>query len=170
MYENYPFWATFLKELGFCTVLSPFSSRKIYELGMDSIPSESECYPAKLAHGHVQWLINSGIKTIFHPCVFYEHQEVSSAQNHYNCPIVVSYPENLKNNVEAVSDGSVKYIRPFIALTNERVAADRLVRLCKEEWNIPEAQVRRAAHLAWQEQQKAKDDIRKEGRRVLMQM
>ena len=83
---------------------------------------------------------------------------------------MVSYPENLKNNVEAVSDGRVQYIRPFIAFTNEKTAADRLVRLCREEWNIPAAQVRKAAHLAWQEQQKAKDDIREEGRRVLAQM
>ncbi len=86
LYENYPFWAVFFKELGFRVVLSPYSSRKIYELGMDSIPSESECYPAKLAHGHVQWLIDKGIRTIFHPCVFYEQKETPSAQNHYNCP------------------------------------------------------------------------------------
>ena len=170
MYENYPFWAVFFKELGFRVVLSPFSSRKIYELGMESIPSESECYPAKLAHGHVQWLINKGIKTIFHPCVFYEHQENGSAQNHFNCPIVVSYPENLKNNVEAVANGDVKYIRPFIAFTSEKTASDRLVRLCKEEWNIPEAAVHKAVHLAWTEQQNAKDDIRNEGARLLAQM
>ena len=97
IYENYPFWATFFKELGFKTVLSPQSDRKMYELGMESIPSESECYPAKLAHGHVQWLIDNGIRTIFHPCVFYERRETAQAQNHYNCPIVVSYAENLKN-------------------------------------------------------------------------
>ena len=120
MYENYPFWATFFRELGFRVVLSPKSNRKIYELGMESIPSESECYPAKLSHGHVQWLINEGVKTIFHPCVFYEHQETPGAQNHYNCPIVVSYPENLKNNVEAVADGEVRYIRPFLAFTSEK--------------------------------------------------
>ena len=170
MYENYPFWAIFFKELGFRTVLSPFSSRKIYELGMESIPSESECYPAKLAHGHVQWLINQGIKTVFHPCVFYEHKETENAQNHFNCPIVVSYPENLKNNVEAVADGDVKYIRPFIAFTSEKIATDRLVRLCKEEWNIPESEVKKAAHMAWNEQQKAKLDIRNEGARLLKQM
>ena len=131
MYENYPFWATFFRELGFRVVLSPMSNRKIYELGMESIPSESECYPAKLSHGHVQWLINEGVKTIFHPCVFYEHQETPGAQNHYNCPIVVSYPENLKNNVEAVADGEVRYIRPFLAFTSEKIAADRLAALCK---------------------------------------
>ena len=99
MWENYPFWFTLLTELGFRVEVSPVSSRAIYMLGMDSIPSESECYPAKLAHGHVQWLINQGVETIFHPCVFYEHQETPSAQNHYNCPMVCAYPENLKNNV-----------------------------------------------------------------------
>ncbi|MGM9601287.1 MAG: acyl-CoA dehydratase activase-related protein [Faecousia sp.] len=170
MYENYPFWAVFFKELGFRTVVSPFSSRKIYELGMESIPSESECYPAKLAHGHVQWLVNQGVGTIFHPCVFYEHQETENAQNHFNCPIVISYPENLKNNVEAVADGKVKYIRPFIAFTDEKTAADRLVPLCNQEWGISEGAVRKAAHLAWMEQQKAKADIRAEGSRLLAQM
>ncbi len=170
MYENYPFWATFFGKLGFKVVLSPKSTRKIYELGMESIPSESECYPAKLAHGHVQWLINQGVTTIFHPCVFYEHQETPDAQNHYNCPIVVSYPENLKNNVEAVADGSVRYIRPFIAFTSEKIAADRLVRLCKEEWGIGAKEVRAAVAAAWKEQHQAKEDIRSEGRKTLQWM
>ncbi len=170
LYENYPFWATFFRELGFRVELSPFSTRRIYELGMESIPSESECYPAKLAHGHVQWLIDRGIRTIFHPCVFFEHQEVSGAQNHYNCPIVVSYPENLKNNVEAVANGGVRYIRPFIAFTDERTAADRLVRVCAEEWGIAADEVRRAVSLAWAEQRRAKEDIRAEGARVLREM
>ena len=170
MYENYPFWATFFKELGFRVVLSPYSDRKIYELGMESIPSESECYPAKLAHGHVQWLVNQGIKTIFHPCVFYEHQETENARNHYNCPIVVSYAENLKNNVEAITEGDVRYIRPFIAFTSEKTAADRLVKTTAEEWHIPEKEVRNAVHTAWLEQQEAKAVIREEGRRVYESM
>ncbi|MEE3356267.1 MAG: acyl-CoA dehydratase activase, partial [Candidatus Weimeria sp.] len=88
LYENYPFWATFFKKLGFSVVLSPQSSRKVYELGIESIPSESECYPAKLTHGHVQWLINEGVETIFYPCVPYERNEFPSSNNHYNCPIV----------------------------------------------------------------------------------
>ena len=170
MYENYPFWATFFRELGFRVVLSPKSNRKIYELGMESIPSESECYPAKLSHGHVQWLINEGIKTIFHPCVFYEHQETPGAQNHYNCPIVVSYPENLKNNVEAVADGEVRYIRSFLAFTSEKIAADRLAALCKEEWGIDGKEVRAAVHSAWEEQQHAKADVRAEGQKALQWM
>ena len=170
MYENYPFWATFFRELGFRVVLSPKSNRKIYELGMESIPSESECYPAKLSHGHVQWLINEGIKTIFHPCVFYEHQETPGAQNHYNCPIVVSYPENLKNNVEAVADGEVRYIRPFLAFTSEKIAADRLAALCKEEWGIDGKEVRAAVRKAWEEQQRAKADVRAEGQKALQWM
>ena len=170
MYENYPFWATFFRHLGIRAVLSPFSDRKIYELGMDSIPSESECYPAKLAHGHVQWLINQGITTIFHPCVFYEYQEHKDAQNHYSCPMVASYAENLKNNVEAVTEGKVRYIRPFVAFTNEKVAAERLIKLCKEEWDIPASEVKAAVKAAWAEQRKAKADIVAEGQRVLKQM
>ena len=167
LYENYPFWATFFKELGFRVVLSPFSDRNLYSLGMESIPSESECYPAKLAHGHVQWLVEQGIKTIFHPCVFYEKKETAAAQNHFNCPIVVSYPENLKNNVEAVADGNVRYVRPFIALTSEKTAADKLVSECKKEWGIGEIEIRMAVSKAWAEQQAAKADVRKAGKAAL---
>ena len=65
MYENFPFWATFFRSLGFRTVLSPMSTKKIYELGIESIPSESECYPAKITHGHISWLIKNGIRTIW---------------------------------------------------------------------------------------------------------
>ncbi len=170
VYENYPFWATFFHELGFKTQLSPLSDRKIYERGMETIPSESECYPAKLAHGHVQWLVDNGIKTIFHPCIYYERQETPDAQNHYNCPIVVSYAENLKNNVEAVTDGDVRYLRPFMAFTNEEILANRLVKLCLEEWSIDEKETRLAVSKAWNEQLKAKQDIRDEGRRLLEKM
>ena len=170
IYEDYPFWAVLFRELGFRLELSPFSSRKLYERGMDSIPSESECYPAKLSHGHIQWLIDRGIRTIFHPCVFYEHQETRDAQNHFNCPIVVSYAENLKNNVEDVTDKDVRYLRPFIAMTDEKTAADRLVPFFAEHWQIPEADVREAAHRAWAEQLRCKEDIRLEGARVLREM
>ena len=96
MYENYPFWYTFFYGTGIQGTISPLSNRKIYELGIETIPSESECYPAKLAHGHVEWLIAQGIKYIFYPCIPYERIEQEKAGNHYNCPIVTSYGENIK--------------------------------------------------------------------------
>ena len=123
MYENYPFWFTFFHTLGFRVVLSPVSTRKVYELGIESIPSESECYPAKLAHGHVQWLINEGIKYIFYPSIPYERNEFAEANNHYNCPIVTSYPENIKNNIDAIVNGEVDFIHPFLSFANEETIA-----------------------------------------------
>ena len=170
IYENYPFWATFFKELGFSVVLSPRSSRGIYEMGMDSIPSESECYPAKLSHGHVEWLIAKGVKTIFHPCVFFERKDAESTQNSFNCPIVISYAENLKNNIEKITDGKIRYLRPFLVFTDEMTVTDRLVRFCAETWHIPSHEVKKAVHLAWDEQTRAKADVRKEGKRLLSEM
>ncbi len=167
MYENYPFWATFFRALKFKTLLSPYSSREIYQLGMDSIPSESECYPAKLAHGHIEWLIKQGVSTIFHPCVFYEKKETPKAQNQFNCPIVVSYAENIKNNVESIQTDNIRYIRPFLSFATEKIVANRLVEVCKEEWHIPESEVRAAVKLAYAEQEKAKADIRSEGASLL---
>ena len=170
VYENYPFWATFFKKLGFSVVLSPWSSRKIYELGMESIPSESECYPAKLSHGHVEWLIAQGIKTIFHPCIFFEHQETENAQNHYNCPIVVSYAENIKNNMESITTENVRYIQPFMAFTSEQSVTHKMIRVCAAEWNIAPSEVKAAVHAAWTEQLAAKEDVRHEGERLIAQM
>ena len=170
LWENYPFWHTFFTRLGFCVRVSPVSSRKLYSLGMESIPSESECYPAKLAHGHVEWLIREGIQTIFHPSVFYEKQENPEAQNHYNCPMVCAYPENLKNNVESVADGSIRYLRPFLAFTDEATVTRRLIRFCRETWDIPAGETRKAVHEAWAEQQRAKADVRAEGGRILRWM
>ena len=170
VYENYPFWATFFKKLGFSVVLSPWSSRKIYELGMESIPSESECYPAKLSHGHVEWLIAQGIKTIFHPCIFFEHRETENAQNHYNCPIVVSYAENIKNNMESITTENVRYIQPFMAFTSEQSVTHKMIRVCAAEWNIAPSEVKAAVHAAWTEQLAAKEDVRHEGERLIAQM
>ena len=170
VYENYPFWATFFKKLGFSVVLSPWSSRKIYELGMESIPSESECYPAKLSHGHVEWLIAQGIKTIFHPCIFFEHQETENAQNHYNCPIVVSYAENIKNNMESITTENVRYIQPFMAFTSEQSVTHKMIRVCAAEWNIAPSEVKAAVHAAWTEQLAAKEDVRHEGEHLIAQM
>ncbi|MDD2354993.1 MAG: acyl-CoA dehydratase activase-related protein [Lachnospiraceae bacterium] len=118
MYENYPFWATFFHRLGYRVVLSPPSNHRLYELGIESIPSESECYPAKLAHGHVAWLIHQGVDFIFYPALFYERNEIKNADNHYNCPIVTSYSENIRNNVDEISDGTVKFRNPFLAFTD----------------------------------------------------
>ena len=170
VYENYPFWATFFKKLGFRVVISAWSSRKVYELGMESIPSESECYPAKLSHGHVEWLIAQGVKTIFHPCIFYERQETDNAQNHYNCPIVVSYAENIKNNVESITNGSIKYVHPFMAFTSEKSVVHKMVKVCAEEWDIPASEVKAAVKAAWAEQLAAKEDIRRKGEELLKEM
>ena len=131
MYENYPFWFTFLTKLGFSVVLSPKSSRDIYSLGIESIPSESECYPAKISHGHVMWLLKNGITSIFYPCVPYEMNETPEANNHYNCPIVTSYAENIKNNMEELKDDKITFIRPFVALDNEQALVDRMYREMK---------------------------------------
>ena len=116
MYENYPFWFTLLTELGFRVELSPVSSKKVYELGIETIPSESACYPAKIAHGHIMSLINKGIKTIFYPCISYERIEFKDAGNHYNCPMVTSYPEVIRTNMDVFKDKSIKLIEPFFSL------------------------------------------------------
>lgn len=167
MYENYPFWFTFFTELGYRVVVSPESSRKIYELGIESIPSESECYPAKLAHGHVTWLIRQGIDYIFYPCVPYERTEVVEANNHYNCPIVTSYGENIKNNIEELQSDKIVYQNPFLSLENEEIATKRLVSYFSQENGISSGEIRHAAAAAWKEMQAVRREMEEKGEEVI---
>ena len=164
MFENYPFWFIFFTKLKYQVVLSPTSTRKIYELGIESIPSESECYPAKLAHGHVSWLIRKGVKFIFYPCIPYERNEFPDAVNHYNCPIVTSYAENIKNNVDELRDPSIDFRNPFLAFTSEAILTDRLVEIFKD---IPAQEVKEAAHAAWEELAAVRKDVEKKGEETL---
>ena len=167
MYENFPYWATFFKELGYRVVLSPQSNRQIYELGIETIPSESECYPAKLAHGHVSWLIKQNVPFIFYPCIPYERNEVEGAGNHYNCPIVTSYAENIKNNMEELKENNIHFMNPFMAFTNESILENQLAREFKKELNIPESETRAAAKKAWAELAQARIDVQKKGEEVV---
>jgi len=168
MYENYPFWAVFFKKLGFQVVLSPQSTRKIYELGIDSIPSESECYPAKLAHGHVTWLIHQNVDFIFYPCVPYERNEFPDSNNHYNCPIVTSYAENIKNNVDEITSGQVRFYNPFMAFTNEETLSSQLVKtFTSSEFGISEAEIRDAVAEGWKELAVVRMEMQKKGEEVL---
>ncbi|MCR5300973.1 MAG: 2-hydroxyacyl-CoA dehydratase [Lachnospiraceae bacterium] len=164
MYENYPFWFTFLTKLGYRVILSPISSHRIYEMGIESIPSESECYPAKLAHGHIMWLIKKGIPLIFYPSVFYERNEFQQASNHYNCPIVTSYSENIKNNVEEICRGEVSFHNPFLAFTNFDTASKGLISAFPD---IPADEVYYAAKAGWEELDRARKDIQDKGEEVL---
>ncbi len=164
LYEDFPFWAVFFKKLGFRVILSPISNRKIYELGLESIPSESECYPAKLAHGHVTWLIKQNVPFIFYPALFYERDEVEGANNHYNCPIVTSYSENIKNNVEEIAAGKVRFSNPFMSFRDEETISYALIRAFSD---IPEAEIREAVHAGWEELAAAREDMRKKGEETL---
>ena len=170
MYENYPFWFTFFHNLGYRVVLSPPSTHKIYELGIESIPSESECYPAKLAHGHVQWLISQGVDFIFYPCIPYERNEFPDANNHYNCPIVTSYAENIKNNMDPIVLGEVEFLNPFLALSSEETITDGLVKEFSGRDSLTSDEITRAVHLAWEELAACREDVRKKGEETLAWM
>ncbi len=164
MYENYPFWFTLFTKLKYQVVLSPLSNRKIYEMGIESIPSESECYPAKLAHGHVEWLIRQNVDFIFYPALFYERNEFDDANNHYNCPIVTSYSENIKNNVEAIGRGEVVFKNPFMSF---REPALILQSLEKEFPELPAEELKEAVDAAWQELENVRRDMYKKGEEVI---
>lgn len=166
MYENYPLWFTLLTELGFRVELSAESSKQLLEKGLDTLPSDSICYPAKLVHGHIIDLIEKGIKTIFYPCVAYENKEFADSDNYFNCPIVTSYPELIRNNIDLLKEHNVNFIQPFLSLEDKKKLAKRLTNIFAP-FNIKATTISQALDKAWQEQAQFKQDIQQKGIEVL---
>lgn len=169
MYENYPLWHTFFSDLGFRVKLSPRSNKELYEQGMETIPSDTACYPAKIAHGHIQALIDSGVPMIFYPGVVFEREESKEADNHFNCPIVQSYPDVIRNNVDDIREGKVDYRNPYLNLANEASVAKVLGR-CFKDLGITQDEINSALHHAYKELEVFKEDIRQKGEETLLML
>ncbi len=164
MYENYPFWHAFFTKLGFSVMISDQTSSKTYDVGIESMPSESACYPAKLSHGHIMNLLAKDPDFIWMPCIRWERKEDDTATNHYNCPIVMSYPQALGLNVDELSDPSVEYLAPFVPYDDKRELKRRLYELISVQReqdaakgkgrfrgpHITRAEVDEAVNVAWQ--------------------
>ncbi|MDD2217525.1 MAG: acyl-CoA dehydratase activase-related protein [Eubacteriales bacterium] len=167
MYENYPFWFKFFTALGYRVVLSPPTTKAMYESGMEAISSDTACYPAKIVHGHIKWLVNEGIKRIFYPSVNYERIEDETSQNHYNCPIVATYPEVIcKNMDDLFQENDVTFNHPFLPYDNSKIMTKRLVKIFKND-GISYEEIKEAVKVGNEELAKITDEIRKKGEEVL---
>ena len=167
MYEDYPFWHTFWTQLGFRVILSDHSSRSIFELGIDSIPSESACYPAKITHGHIKNLIQKGVKTIFYPCIMYEKKEFNTSDNSYNCPIVTSYSEAIKLNMDDLKEQKIKFLNPFLPL-EEDALVKRIYHLPEmKEYHFTKKELKEAVQKASEAQKQYRLDIITKGKEFL---
>ena len=167
IYENYPFWFTFFTRLKFRVVLSPNSSKSLYESGMETISSDTACYPAKMVHGHVKWLVDQGIKWIFYPCLNYERNEDPTAPNHYNCPIVATYPEAIANNMDDIfSENMVRFDHPFLPYDDDKRLFSALAREL-QRLHIDKTDIEQAIKAARVEQNRFKADMRKQGEYAL---
>ncbi|MBR6360581.1 MAG: 2-hydroxyacyl-CoA dehydratase, partial [Clostridia bacterium] len=138
MFELLPFWHTFFTHLGFEVIVSPESTRKTYLLGQHSIPSDTVCYPAKLMHGHIEYLVNEGIRNIFYPCMTYNVDE-GLGDNNYNCPVVAYYPEVIRSNSGSL--GELNLIWDYVGLHRRddfiprihKIVTDRLCKVSLRE-------------------------------------
>ena len=167
LYENYPFWFTFFNTLKFNVLLSPKSSKALFEKGMDSIPSESVCYPGKLVHGHIDYLAKKQVDMIFYPCLPYEEKEDKGANNHFNCPVVTSYPEVIKNNMDILSLQKMKFVNPFINFYDRKHMVKKMFEILSKDYDIRENEVRDAVTLAYEEVDRYKKDIQEKGEETL---
>ena len=177
-YENYPFWFTFFTKLGWRVVLSDPSTKKTYEAGIESMPSESVCYPAKLSHGHIMNLLDKAPDFIWFPCSKWERQEDEGAGNHFNCPIVASYPEALRLNIDELRTSDVELLTPWLPYDQKEHLKKRLfVELVEAHPELmgaagapTQAEVDAAVDAAWAEDEAFKRDIRAKGEETLAWM
>ncbi|MCD8316085.1 MAG: acyl-CoA dehydratase activase-related protein, partial [Eggerthellaceae bacterium] len=179
MYENYPFWFTFFTELGYRVVLSDPSTKKTYEAGIESMPSESVCYPAKLSHGHIMNLLEKHPDFIWMPCSKWERQEDETAGNHFNCPIVASYPEALRLNIDELRDSDNKLLTPWLPYDKQENLTNRLYLELTENYSaeanskgpkLTSKEVAAAVDKAWAEDEAFKRDMRTKGVETLAWM
>ncbi|MDO4745242.1 MAG: acyl-CoA dehydratase activase-related protein [Bacillota bacterium] len=167
MYENYPFWHVLFTRLGFSVLLSPPSNKEIYERGMETISSDTACYPAKMVHGHIKWLVEHGAKWIFYPSINYERIEDATAPNHYNCPIVATYPEVIAGNMDDVfADNDVIFSHPFLPYDNDEFLARELYKMLRRT-GVSRLELEDAIKMARAEDKRFKGDIKKQGEAAL---
>ena len=167
IFENYPFWFTFFTELGFKVQLSDRSSKKLFNSGLETISSQTVCYPAKMVHGHIINLISKDIKTIFYPCVQFEQLE-DGADNNFNCPVVCAYPEVIRLNVDILAAKNITFLEPFLGLHSTNSVEVVMARtLADVGHTISKREIREATQKAYAEMEKYKADVRNAGEEAL---
>lgn len=165
MYELAPLWHAIFTKLGFEVILSPLSTRKTYEKGQFSIPSDTACYPAKIMHGHIEELIEQGCERIFYPCLSYNVDEHAS-DNHYNCPVVAYYAELLHGNMESLR--KIDFLYPFLCLDSPKQLVDTLKRgLDEHGLHFSKHELREAVDAGFAAYDEWMQRIRNEGERAL---
>ena len=168
IFENYPLWFTLFTRLGFRVVLSSPSSKELYYSGYDTIPSQTVCYPAKLAHGHVLDLVERGVGTIFFPCLPNEQQSAGSAAGTFNCPVVIGYPELLARNISAIEERGITFIHQFLPLDRGMLA--KRLRDIPFFSKIPQAELEEAVRAGFAEMDTFHQDMRNAGEAALAEL
>lgn len=163
MYEQLPLWAGFFESLGFEVVLSEKSSRNLYFKGQHTVASDTACYPAKLMHGHIESLLDSGVDFIFLPCESYNIDEHCSS-NHYNCPVVAYYPELLKANNERLTDEN--FLMPYIDLNVEKSTVLKLYNALKK-YGVKKNAVKKALNEGFKRLESYHSDVRAKADEIL---
>ncbi|NMA22092.1 MAG: 2-hydroxyglutaryl-CoA dehydratase, partial [Spirochaetales bacterium] len=165
-YELLPFWHTVFTTLGFEVVTSPPSDWDLYLAGQSTIPSDTVCYPAKLMHGHIDYLLKAEVDAIFYPGSSYNIDE-QKGDNHFNCPVVAYYPEVLKHNIEALNDGSTLFITDYLSLADRRFLTKRLHKILNEHYLLSRSEVRQACADGFAALSAYQSAIRRQGELII---
>lgn len=163
-YELAPLWHGIFTSLGFRVIFSEPSTRRTYEKGQLTIPSDTACYPAKIMHGHMLELMEK-TENIFYPGLTYNINEHLS-DNHYNCPVVAYYGELLNGNMEELK--KVNFLHPFLNLQSAGHLSKTLLPTVKAlDSSIDIRKLRKAVKAGFTAYEKYKTALASEGERII---
>lgn len=165
IFEQAPLWFALFTRLGYEVIFTDLSTRKTYEKGQFSIPSDTVCYPAKIMHGHIEELLEKGVEFIFYPSLTYNLDEAMSA-NHYNCPIVAYYGETINGNMDSLKEAN--FIFPYLDINSPKGLVRTLFKhLQPVDPTITRPEVRRAVRAGFKAFKNYQAQVREEGEKAL---
>jgi predicted CoA-substrate-specific enzyme activase len=166
-WRTMPFFTTFFRVLGFKTVLSGVSSRKLYEKGLQYVASDTVCFPAKLAHGHLQDLIEKRVDRIFMPLLSLLPTENREPLSVYTCPVLKGYPLVLKYSNNPERKSNIPLDTPVFHWYREGDRDYQLCRYMRETFGTPEAFTRQAIAQGDRAMASFRRELAAEGSRVI---
>lgn len=163
-YDRFPFWNTFLSELGFEVVLSDKSNKKVINYGIDAVVAEP-CFPLKLAHGHVRDLLDRDVDYIFIPNMLNIETEFMDVNSHV-CPwgqtmtFVIGHTPMMEGKEDML-------LQPTIHFRDGKDTVTRQLQSFVKPFGIKKKHVAEAVDMAYRAQMEFQQRLLEEGRKAL---
>jgi predicted CoA-substrate-specific enzyme activase len=169
-WESAPFWKALFEQLGFKVIFSSQSTIELYESGLSSVPSDTACFPAKLAHGHLLDLIERNVDMIFYPVQIEKLKQSPDDRSRNYCSLVQAYPVVLKNNIDVESVYNIPFLSPTFQWRTPKARKLQLQDWFEETFQFSPSTTGAALDRAIEAQQLFEEDLLHKGTSLLKRL